>query len=132
MKTFSEDIQDKAAHERRRLYSLFQRAVKNGSFPALKLLTRFEITGSKGQARQVHDYAYTEATALQVADWMLRQEQERPTNGFSREDLQGISDEDLTALIQKQTRVVKASKPRRKRKAKTTANSPVQATEATE
>lgn len=130
MRTFSEDIQQKSAGDQRRLYTLFQRAVKSGSFQALKLLSRFELTGSKGQARQVHDYAYTDATAQLITEWMSQQVQTRSARGLRREDLAGLSDADLSALIERQQEPQKRIKPKRKRKARATlpSSSPAQVT----
>lgn len=108
MRTFSEDLKGKEPAAKRRLFTLFQRAVKAGQFPALKLLTRFEVQGVKGP-RQVQDYAYTDETAAQVAEWIRQHEKTRGPQGFKAEDLQGMSDAELTNLIHQQ------SKPIRKR-----------------
>lgn len=98
----------------RRLYTLFQRAVKGGDFPALKLLTRFEVQGVKG-LRQVQDYAYTDETAAQVSAWIAKHNQPHDAKGYRAEDVQGMTDADLLNLIQQQN---KPAKPRRKRKPK--------------
>ena len=108
MKTFSESVRGLEPAAQRRLYTLFQRAVKGGEFSALKLLNRFEVQGVKGP-RQVQDYAYTDETAAQVAEWMGQHEKTRGPQGFKAEDLQGMSDAELTNLIHQQ------SKPIRKR-----------------
>lgn len=78
--------------------------------PALKLLTKFEIQGVKGQPRQVQDYAYTDKTAKQVLTWIDQQENPQNRNGLTV--AQGPTDTELTAAIQRQT------KDSRKRKAK--------------
>lgn len=116
MLTFSTQIQEKNPEAQRRLYTLFQREVKAGRVPALKLLTKFEIQGTKGQGRQVQDYAFTDETGQQVNQWII--EQERPTlgSGFTVEQVQHLSDEDLSVLIQQQMTKSK------KRKAKATRN----------
>ncbi len=111
MLIFSEHVKDKAPDTQRRLYSLFQRAVKQGKIPALKLLTRFEIQGFKGQPRQVQDYAYTDDTAQQVSGWIEQQQPEK-SNGFTVEQVQGLTDTELSAFIQQQTKGSKKRKPR--------------------
>lgn len=116
MRTFSEDISKKSPETQRRLYTLFQRSVKSGEVPALKLLSRFKLIGSKGQSREVFDYAYTESTVSEVADWIKRHEKPATQKGHTAHDLQDMTDDDLAALIQQQNR---PKKPRRKRKAKT-------------
>ena len=108
MRTFSEDLKGKEPAAKRRLFTLFQRAVKAGQFPALKLLTQFEVQGLRGP-RQVQDYAYTDETATQVKEWIEQHETRRTRQGVKLEDLQGMSDAELAALIQQQ------SKPARKR-----------------
>jgi len=117
MLIFSEQVKGKTSDVQRRLYSLFQRAVKQGDIPALKLLTRFEIQGSKGQPRQVQDYAYTDETAKQVSGWIEQQEQPQKLNGFTVEQVQGLSDTELSAFIQQQ---MKGSRKRKARPGKTT------------
>lgn len=102
MLTFSKQIEDKSPQAQRRLYTLFQREVKAGRIPALKLLTKFEIQNTKGQARQVQDYAFTDETGQQVSQWLNGQEQAKQANGYSVEDIQALSDDDLGALIQQQ------------------------------
>ena len=114
MKTFSESVRGLEPAAQRRLYTLFQRAVKGGEFPALKLLTRFEVQGVKGP-RQVRDYAYTDETAAQVSAWVEKHNQPRAVKGYRAEDVQGMTDADLLSLIQQQNKPVK---PRRKRKPK--------------
>lgn len=114
MKTFSENIRGMEPAAQRRLYTLFQRAVKGGEFPALKLLTRFEVQGVKGP-RQVQDYALTDETAAQVSTWVEKHNQPRAAKGYRAEELQGMTDADLLSLIQQQNR---PAKPRRKRKPK--------------
>lgn len=111
MLIFSEQVKDKAPDTQRRLYALFQRAVKQGEIPALKLLTRFEIQGFKGQPRQVQDYAYTDETAQQVSGWIEQQQPEK-ANGFTVEQVQGLTDTELNAAIQQQTKGGKKRKPR--------------------
>lgn len=116
MLTFSEQIKEKSPDSQRRLYTLFQREVKAGRIPALKLLTRFELQNTKEQPRQVQDYAYTGQTGEQVQDWIATQERPHKENGFTVEQVQHLSDDDLSALIQQQR-----TKPK-KRKAKATKN----------
>ncbi|QLG13591.1 hypothetical protein HLB42_21880 (plasmid) [Deinococcus sp. D7000] len=112
MLTFSEHVRNKSPETQRRLYTLFQRAVKQGEIPALKLLTRFEIQGFKGQPRQVQNYAYTDGTAQQVSAWIERQEQAQTQNGFTVEQAQELTDAELNAAIQQQTKGSKKRKPR--------------------
>lgn len=114
MQIFSENAKGKEPATQRRLYTLFQRAIKAGEFSALKLLTRFEIQGTKGP-RQVQDYAYTDETAVQVKKWMEQHERTKGPKGYRTEDVRALSDADLAALIQQQA---KTPKPRRKRKPK--------------
>lgn len=114
MPLFSEEIQGKTPDGQRRLYTLFQRAVKAGELPALKLLTRFDLTGSKGQGRQVFDYAYTTATAEQVRGWMEKHEKPPAPQGVTAEDVQGMTDEQLTALIKAQRKPAKRRTTKRK------------------
>ena len=114
MPFFSEEVQGKTPDAQRRLYTLFQRAVKAGEVPALKLLTRFDLTGSKGQGRQVFDYAYTTATAEQVKVWMEKHEKTPTPQGVTAEDVQGMTDEQLTALIKAQRKPVKRRNTKRK------------------
>ncbi len=112
MLTFSEQVRNKTPETQRRLYTLFQRAVKQGGIPALKLLTRFEIQGFKGQPRQVHNYAYTDDTAQQVSAWIEQQEQSQKQGGFTVEQVQELTDAELNAAIQQQTKGSKKRKPR--------------------
>jgi hypothetical protein len=112
MLTFSEHVRNKTPEIQRRLYTLFQRAVKQGEIPALKLLTRFEIQGFKGQPRQVHNYAYTDGTAKQVSAWIEQQEQSQKQDGFTVEQVQELTDAELNAVIQQQTKGSKKRKPR--------------------
>ncbi|WP_027460665.1 hypothetical protein [Deinococcus murrayi] len=114
MPLFSEEIQGKTPDAQRRLYTLFQRAVKAGEVPALKLLTRFDLTGSKGQGRQVFEYAYTTATAEQVRAWIAKHEKTPAPQGVTAEDVQGMTDEQLTALIKAQRKPVKRRNTKRK------------------
>ncbi len=111
MQQFSKHITSQEPTTQRRLYTLFQREVKAGRIPALKLLTRFEIQGTKGQPRQVQDYAFTDETAGQVIQWI--EGQTKPAaKGFTVEQIQTLSDADLMTLIQQQ------KKPSRKRRTK--------------
>lgn len=114
MPLFSEEIRSKTPDTQRRLYTLFQRAVKAGEVPALKLLTRFDLTGSKGQARQVFEYAYTTATAEQVRAWIAKHEKIPAPQGVTAKDVQGMTDEQLTALIKAQGKPVKRRSTKRK------------------
>ena len=127
MRTFSEQVQGKETAIQRRLYTLFQRAVKAGEFPALKLLTRFDLVGTKGQARKVQDYAYTGETAEQVLKWVKQHEQARTPRGVKVEDLQGMTDAQLTALIQQQARPTKKRNTRKQKKAEKPAQNDTQA-----
>lgn len=112
MLTFSEHVRNKSPEIQRRLYRLFQRAVKQGEIPALKLLTQFEIQGFKGQPRQVQNYAYTDGTAQQVSAWIEQQEQAQKPSGFTVEQAQELTDTELSAVIQQQTKGGKKRKPR--------------------
>jgi hypothetical protein len=112
MLTFSEHVKGRTPETQRRLYTLFQRAVKQGEIPALKLLTRFEIQGFKGQSRQVHDYAYTDDTGQQVAAWMEQQEQVQKPSGLTVEQVQQLTDAELSAVIRRQTKGSQKRKPR--------------------
>lgn len=112
MLTFSEQIKGKSPEAQRRLYTLFQREVKAGRIPALKLLTHFELQNTKGQPRQVQDYAFTGQTGGQVQDWITTQERPRKENGFTVEQVQHLSDDDLNALIQQQRAKPKKRKAR--------------------
>lgn len=112
MLTFSKQIEGKSPQVQRRLYTLFQREVKAGRIPALKLLTKFEIQGTKGQPRQVQDFAFTDGTGEQVRQWLNEQEQPKQAKGYRVEDIQTLSDDDLGALIQQQ------QQPKKKRKAR--------------
>lgn len=114
MPLFSDEIQSKAPNAQRRLYTLFQRAVKTGEIPALKLLTRFDLTGSKGQGRKVFDYAYTATTAEQIRAWIKKNENTPTPQGVTAEDAQGMTDEQLTALIKAQRKPVKRRTTKRK------------------
>lgn len=88
--------------------------MKAGRIPALKLLTKFEIRSTKGQPRQVQDYAFTDEIAKQVGRWI--ESQLKPeVKGFTVEQIQTLSDADLMSLIQQQ------KKPIRKRRNKTKA-----------
>jgi hypothetical protein len=116
MLTFSEQVRNKTPETQRRLYTLFQRAVKQGEIPALKLLTQFEIQGFKGQPRQVHNYAYTDGTAQQVSAWIEQQEHSQKQGGFTVEQVQALTDTELNAAIQQQTK----GKKRKPRATKTT------------
>lgn len=112
MLTFSEHVKGRTPEIQRRLYTLFQRAVKQGEIPALKLLTQFEIQGFKGQARQVHDYAYTDDTGQQVSAWMEQQEQTQKPSGFTVEQVQALTDAELSAVIRRQAKGSRKRKPR--------------------
>lgn len=114
MPLFSEEIRSKTPDAQRRLYTLFQRAVKTGELPALKLLTRFDLTGSKGQGRQVFDYAYTTATAEQVRAWLEKHGKTPTPQGVTAEDVHDMTDEQLTALIKAQRKPVKRRNTKRK------------------
>lgn len=113
MPLFSSALDGKNEANRRRLYTLFQRAVKAGELPALKLLDRFPLTGSKGQARQVFEYAYPKSAEPQVKAW-IDQHEGRPTaQGLTIEHVQAMTDDQLTALIKAQR---KPGKRRARRK----------------
>lgn len=114
MPLFSEEIKAKTPDTQRRLYTLFQRAVKVGEIPALKLLTRFDLIGSKGQGRQVFDYAYTTTTAEQIKAWSAKYEKHPTSQGITAEDVQGMSDEQLTALIKAKSKPLKRRSSKRK------------------
>lgn len=113
MPLFSEEIQSKSPDTQRRLYTLFQRAVNAGDLPALKLLTRFGITGSKGQERQVFDYAYTTSTAAQIREWLQLHEAKPNPKGVTVEDVKIMSDAQLAALIKAQRKPLKKRAARR-------------------
>ncbi|WP_145999584.1 hypothetical protein [Deinococcus sp. UR1] len=114
MPLFSEAISSKTPTDQRRLYTLFQRAVKAGDIPALKLITRFELTGSRGQTRQVFDYAYTFASAGQIKAWMDSQKKIPNAKGVAVEDLETMTDAQLNALIKAQRKPVKRRNGKRK------------------
>lgn len=116
MLTFSTQIKEQSPQAQRRLYTLFQREVKAGRIPALKLLTKFEIQNTKGQPRQVQDYAFTDETGQQVSQWLKEQQQPKQTGGYTFEQLQTISDQELSRLIEQQRQ------PKKKRKAKAKKN----------
>lgn len=122
MLTFSKQIEEQSPQAQRRLYTLFQREVKAGRIPALKLLTKFEIQGTKGQARQVQDYAFTDETGQQVGQWLREQKQSRQTSGYTVEQLQTVSDQELSALIEQQRQPKKKRKARAKKNPKETAS----------
>lgn len=107
MPLFSDEIAGQAPHAQRRLYTLFQRAVKAGEIPALRLLTRFALTGSRGQSRQVFDYAYTTAAATQVRAWIDQHQQVNLQRGVTAEQARAMTDEQLAALIKAQRKPVK-------------------------
>lgn len=121
MLTFSSQIKEQSSQAQRRLYTLFQREVKAGRIPALKLLTKFEIQGTKGQPRQVQDFAFTDGTGEQVKQWLNEQEQPKQVKGYSVEDIQTLSDDDLSALIQQQQQSKKKRKAKAKKSPKATA-----------
>lgn len=123
MRTFSEEVRGKEAATQRRLYTLFQREVKAGRIPALKLLTLFDLVGSKGQARHVQDYAYTDETAGQVVKWLEQQEKTKGPRGVTAEDLQGMTDAELTTLIHQQNRPTKKRSARKPKKGERAAQS---------
>lgn len=111
MQTFSSQIKDQEPPTQRRLYTLFQREVKAGRILALKLLTKFEVRNTQGEARTVQDFAYTDETAGAVSQWI--ESQLKPAGkGFTVEQVQSLSDADLTALIQQQQKPMKKRKPR--------------------
>lgn len=115
MPLFSEQIQDLSPAVQRRLYTQFQRAVKRGELPALKLLSRFELIGSKGQSRAVFDYAYATSMAPQLATWLAERQESSTRGGITADQARQMSDEELTALIAQQQspkRPRKARKPR--------------------
>lgn len=112
MPLLSELFKEKPAESQRHLYTLFQGAVKAGELPALKLLTRFEIQGAKGQPRQVADYAFTQASQQHISDWLGKSEAQKVQRGLTAEQVQAMTDEQLSALIQQQ------HKPLRKRRTK--------------
>jgi len=114
MPLFSNEIHGETPDIQRRLYTLFQRAVKVGELPALKLLTRFDLKGSKGQMRRVFDYAYTTTTAEQVKAWMEKNSKVPTSRGTTADDVQIMTDEQLTALIKAQRRPVKRRTLKRK------------------
>ena len=120
MLTFSTQIKDQSPQAQRRLYTLFQREVKAGRIPALKLLTKFEIQNTKGQPRQVQDYAFTDDTGKQVGEWLKQQEQPKQTGGYTVEQLQSYSDQELSRLIEQQRQPKKKRKPRAKKNPKET------------
>lgn len=128
MLTFSKQIEEKDSETQRRLYTLFQREVKSGRIPALKLLTKFEIQNTKGQPRQVQDYAFADETGQQVRQWLTEQQQPKQTSGYTVEQIQSISDQDLNALIQRQRQPKKKRKARAKSVSKVA--SPIQGEEA--
>jgi len=124
MPLFSEDLAGKSEATRRRLYTQFQRAVKAGELPALKLLDKFNLTGSKGQAREVHDYAYPQNAAGQVMKWLEHQQGLDRPQAVTAKDIQGMTDEELTALIQAQRKPKKQAprKPTKRRPKKAAVN----------
>jgi len=116
MPLLSEALTGKEEAIRRRLYTLFTRATKRGDFPALKLLTSFEIEGSKGQKRRVADYAYTRDTAALVETW-INEQIATPVGrrGATAEQVAEMTDEELAAMIMasQQKRPVKPKKTRK-------------------
>lgn len=121
MQTFSKHIASQEPTTQRRLYTLFQREVKAGRIPALKLLTKFQIQNTQGQPRQVQDYAFTDETVGQVAQWIEGQAKPE-VKGFTVEQVQTLSDADLMALIQQQRKPAKKRKPRADKGSKKTTN----------
>ena len=113
MPLLSEALRGREEAERRRLYSLFTRATKQGQVPALKLLTRFEITGSKGQMRQVSDYAYPQVNSEQVAQWITQHTSHPQQKGVTSEQAQAMSDDDLMIAIKVAQTKRPPSKPRK-------------------
>lgn len=127
MPLFSEQIQDLSPAVQRRLYTQFQRAVKRGELPALKLLSRFELIGSKGQSRAVFDYAYATSMAPQLATWLAERQESSTRGGITADQARQMSDEELNALIAQQQspkRPRKARKPRGTKDQKGTRASP--------
>lgn len=125
MPLFSEELKGKSEETRCRLYTQFQRAVKAGELPALKLLDKFSLTGSKGQARQVHEYAYPQSAAKQVTKWLEQQEGPANPQAVTAKDVQDMTDEQLTVLIKAQRKPAKQAprKPaKRPQKQKVTVN----------
>lgn len=126
MQTFSSHIKNQEPTTQRRLYTLFQREVKQGRLPALKVLTRFEILRTDGQPRQVQDFVYTDEVGQQVSSWIDNQ-LEPQAKGLTLEQVQAMSDDDLTALIQQQTKTPKKRKVRADKGVKKTKNAEAQA-----
>ena len=114
MPLLSETLQDQSEPERRRLYSLFARATKQGDVPALKLLTRFELTSTKGQPREVADYAYPSTANAQVEQWLTEQTTSAENKkGVTAEQVQAMSDDELSAAIKATQTKRRATKPRK-------------------
>lgn len=119
MPLISQLLKEKPAAAQRRLYTLFQQATKAGELPALKLLSRFELQGAKGQTRSVFDYAFTHSSQQQISEWLSQNEIQKVQRGLTAEQVQQMSDEELSALIQQQ------NKPNRKRRTKKEKATPV-------
>ena len=121
MPLLSEVLQGQTEAERRRLYSLFARATKQGQLTALKLLTRFELTNTKGQPRAVADYAYPSTASTQVEQWLTEQTTSAENKkGVTAEQAQAMSDDELSAAIKAsrtKRRTTKTRKPKATAKA---------------
>ena len=115
---FSEMIKNHDEDTRRRLYALFTRAAKQGAIPALKLLDKMTVTGKNGEARQVQDFAIPNTSEKALRDWIDQNVKSNAggKNGVTAEQVATMTDEELTALIQRQN----APRKKRQRKAKTT------------
>lgn len=117
MPLLSHTLGQQPADQQRKMYAAWQQATKRGDVPALKLLTRFNLMGAKGQPRTVFDYAYTEQHAPQVAAWFAEQQvTPRVSGGITAEQAAGMTDEQLMALIQ-QAKTTKKRTNKRKEKA---------------
>lgn len=115
---FSEVIEGKPEEQRRRLYSLFTRAVKAGELPALKLLDKLTVTGVKGEPLSRADFIFPGSAEPQIRAWTERHEAKSSTRqGLTRSEAERLTDQQLTALIAKQTAPKKTRKPRAKKSA---------------
>ena len=118
MPLLSEVLEGRDEATRRRLYTLFTRAAKRGELPALKLLDHFNIQGTKGQPREVMDYAYTAETEKRVKTWILTQETSVGQKGVTAAQVKSMTDEQLSLAIKsagrKRSRTPKRSTTRNK------------------
>jgi len=113
MTLFSDAIREHDDNTKRRLYSLFTRAVKQGTVPALKILDTMTVIGRDGQPRERQDFFIPTSATDTLTAWIDQHREQTPTRrGLTVDQVQQMEEADVMTLIEQQNR------PRVKRTAK--------------